>query len=101
MHITVKNFYGYARQPSLKTVESEIIEKFGYIRGTDFTPEKGEEIIRGVMRAHNLYSEAAGEGEENEDESGDKNVKAGSFPGPAKTLQIAALLFKPTLFPLT
>jgi len=57
-------------------IKSEIIEKFGVILGMDFTPEKGEETIRGIMIAHNLYSEAAGEGEENEYESGDKNVKA-------------------------
>ncbi len=59
-------------------IKSEIIEKFGAIIGMDFTPEKGEEIIRDIMTAHKLYSEPVGEGEENEDESGDKNVKAKS-----------------------
>jgi hypothetical protein len=60
-------------------IKSEILEKFGYIRGTEFTPEKGEEVIRKVLIARNLYIEDVGEGEESENESGDKNVNAGSF----------------------
>jgi hypothetical protein len=60
-------------------IKSEIIEKFGFIRGTDFTPGKGEEIIREILIAHNLYSEDGGEGEENEYESGDENVNVKSL----------------------
>lgn len=59
-------------------IKSEIIEKFGFIRGTDFTPGLGEEVIRKIMIEHNLYSEDADEGEENEYESGDENVNKAS-----------------------
>lgn len=60
-------------------IKSEIIEKFGFIRGTDFTPALGEEIIRKILIEHNLYSEGVGEGEEDEYESGDENVNAASY----------------------
>jgi hypothetical protein len=60
-------------------IKSEIIEKFGFIRGTDFTSGLGEEIIRKILIEHNLYSEDVGEGEENEYESGDENVNAASY----------------------
>jgi hypothetical protein len=60
-------------------IKSEIIEKFGFIRGTDFTPALGEEIIRKILIAHNLYSEDVGQGEENEYESGDENVNVKSL----------------------
>jgi hypothetical protein len=59
-------------------IKNEIIDKFGYIRGTQFTPEKGEQVIREILIAHNLYSEdvIGGEEEENEyeNESAAKDV---------------------------
>lgn len=55
-------------------IKNEIIDKFGYIRGPDFTPEKGEEVIREILIEHNLYSEDVSGGEENEYESGDEDV---------------------------
>lgn len=59
-------------------IKTEILEKLGYIRGPEFTPEKGEDIIRKILIDHNLYSEDASEGEVNENESEDKNVNAES-----------------------
>jgi hypothetical protein len=55
-------------------IKNEIIDKFGYIRGPDFTPEKGEEVIREIMIQHNLYSEAVSDGSENENESIDNEA---------------------------
>ena len=57
-------------------IKTEILEKIGYIRGMDFTPEKGEEIIRRILIDHNLYTENVGEGEGNENvESFETKVK--------------------------
>jgi hypothetical protein len=55
-------------------IKNEIIEKFGFIRGTEFTPEKGEEVIREILIAHNLYTEDVirEEEDENEDENADE-----------------------------
>jgi len=64
-------------------IKNEIIEKFGYIRGTEFTPEKGEEVIREILIAHDLYTEdVIGEEEdenENEDEFGDKEINVEAY----------------------
>jgi hypothetical protein len=62
-------------------IKNEIIEKFGYIRGTDFTPEKGEEVIREILIEHDLYTEdeIAEEGDENEDGFGDKEINVEAY----------------------
>jgi hypothetical protein len=62
-------------------IKNEIIEKFGYIRGTEFTPEKGEEVIREILIAHDLYTEdeIGEEGDENEDEFGDKEINVEAY----------------------
>jgi serine/threonine protein kinase len=59
-------------------IKNDIIEKFGYIRGPDFTPEKGEQIIREILIEHNLYSEDVSVEEENEyeNESGGEDANA-------------------------
>lgn len=62
-------------------IKNEIIDKFGYIRGTQFTSEKGEQVIREILIEHNLYSEDVSGGEkeeneyENESEAEDVNVE--------------------------
>ena len=38
-------------------IKNEIIDKFGYIRGPDFTPERGEQVIQEILIEHDLYSE--------------------------------------------
>jgi hypothetical protein len=62
-------------------IKNEIIDKFGYIRGPDFTPEKGEQVIREILIEHNLYSEDVSGGEENEyeNESGDEDVNVENY----------------------
>ena len=60
-------------------IKNEIIEKFGYIRGTEFTPEKGEEVIREILKAHDLYSEDVIGEEEDENEFGDKEINVESY----------------------
>lgn len=57
-------------------IKNEIIDKFGYIRGPDFTPEKGEQVIREILIEHDLYSEdvSGGEEDEYENQSGDEDV---------------------------
>jgi hypothetical protein len=64
-------------------IKNEIIEKFGFIRGTEFTPEKGEDVIREILIAHGLYTEdVIGEEEdesENEDEFGDKEINVEAY----------------------
>lgn len=66
-------------------IKNEVIDKFGYIRGTEFTPEKGEEVIREILIAHDLYTEdvigneeSESEGE-NEDEFGDKEINVEAY----------------------
>ena len=64
-------------------IKNEIIEKFGFIRGTEFTPQKGEDVIREILIAHGLYTEdVIGEEEdesENEDEFGDKEINVEAY----------------------
>lgn len=64
-------------------IKNEIIEKFGFIRGTEFTPEKGEQVIREILIAHDLYTEdEIGEEEsedESEDEFGDKDINVEAY----------------------
>ena len=59
-------------------IKSEIIDKFGFVRGTDFTVQKGEEIIRQIMIAHNLYKDPLVEDSESGDEAGDEEGTAES-----------------------
>ncbi len=62
-------------------IKNEIIDKFGFIRGPQFTPERGEQVIREILIEHNLYSEdvSGGAGNEYEDESGDEDVNVESY----------------------
>jgi hypothetical protein len=47
-------------------IKNEIIDRFGYIRGTEFTPQKGENVILDILEEHGLYSD---EFQETEDEN--------------------------------
>ena len=58
-------------------IKNEIVDKFGYIRGPDFTVEKGEKIIQDILKEHELYTEP-GEEDEYEDESGEEEGSAES-----------------------
>lgn len=52
-------------------IKNEIIEQFGFIRGTDFSGEKGEQIIIKILEEHDLYKQelpSLGEQDEDEDE---------------------------------
>jgi hypothetical protein len=60
-------------------IKNEIIEKFGFIRGTEFTREKGEEVIREILIAHDLYTEDVIGEEEDGDEYGDKEINVESY----------------------
>lgn len=55
-------------------IKNEIIDKFGFIRGPQFTPERGEDVIRQILIGHGLYTEDVVEAEEDENESGDEDV---------------------------
>ena len=55
-------------------LKNEIIEKLGYIRGSDFTIEKGEETIREIMITYGFYVEAD-ESEESQPAAGDPSEK--------------------------
>ena len=37
-------------------IKNEIVDKFGFVRGADFTPEKGREIIEEVMEDHGFLT---------------------------------------------
>ncbi|UCH95732.1 MAG: hypothetical protein JSV88_02495 [Candidatus Aminicenantes bacterium] len=58
-------------------IKNEIVDKFGYIRGPDFTIERGERVIREVLKEYDLFREEEvdvgeeGEEDEYESESGD------------------------------
>ena len=55
-------------------IKNEIIEKFGFIRGTEFTPEKGEQVILEILKEHDLYHdeyEQLNEEDEYSSDSGD------------------------------
>jgi len=80
--ITVMLVYGafaaykvIASRVTKTQIKSEIIEKFGFIRGSDFTVEKGEQVIREIMTAHNLYVEDVSGEEADEYKSGEEKVK--------------------------
>jgi hypothetical protein len=60
-------------------IKNEIIEKFGYIRGTEFTPERGEEVIREILIEHDLYTEDVIGEEEDENEFGDKEINVEAY----------------------
>ena len=60
-------------------IKNEIIEKFGFIRGTEFTPEKGEQVIREILIEHDLYTEDEIGDEESEDEYGDKEINVEAY----------------------
>ncbi|MGD2092765.1 MAG: hypothetical protein PVH61_41755 [Candidatus Aminicenantes bacterium] len=55
-------------------IKNEIIDKFGFIRGPQFTPEKGEQVIREILIQHDLYSEDVSYAEEDEYETAAEDV---------------------------
>jgi hypothetical protein len=55
-------------------IKNEIIDKFGFIRGPQFTPEKGEQVIREILIQHDLYSEDVSDAEEDEYETAAEDV---------------------------
>lgn len=59
-------------------IRSDIIDKFGFVRGTDFTVQKGEEIIREIMISHDLYKDPLTAESESGDEAGDEDGTAES-----------------------
>jgi hypothetical protein len=60
-------------------IKNDVINRFGYVRGPDFSEEQGEKIIREVLVNHGVLTSAA----ENEgDESGESQTGSGSEPGP-------------------
>jgi len=38
-------------------IKNEIIEKYGFIRGPDFTEEKGEDVIIDILISHDLFDD--------------------------------------------
>jgi hypothetical protein len=60
-------------------VKNEIIEKFGFDRGTEFTPQRGREIIQEILIKHDLYSEGVVGEEENESESSGKQINVEAY----------------------
>lgn len=60
-------------------IKNEIIEKFGFERGSEFTPERGREIIRKILMEHDLYNEDVIGKEEDESESGGKQINAAAY----------------------
>lgn len=45
-----------ASRATKSQLKKEITDKFGFYRGSEFTPEKGEKLIQEIMMEYGLYS---------------------------------------------
>ena len=52
-------------------IKNEIIDKLGFARGDDFTPEQGEKIVRDILKAHGVIRPGDKYNFEYEDENGE------------------------------